>query len=254
MGYGLSSPADLMPLKRFCALGGLSVLTLSACAQNYYRDVGDITSSATRVVATSGVGRIALDIRQGPIRVTASPDDSARIELRVGHARGGMGTRRDCNVKQGEVSINTRIADATLTLSSSPSLTDECVSEWRLLLPKSLGVDLKVSAGDVAVEGIDGSVAVTSSAGNASVNVAQGGVRVETGAGKIDLVYAGDGYGSVDARTRVGEVDVYLNGRELVRDRAPGSGDELSLKGEARNSVHLRANVGQITMRLGTKP
>jgi hypothetical protein len=241
----------MVKLKRLRALVALSAIALPGCRQNYFRDVGEITSTTNRVLATTGVGRIALDIRQGPILVNASPDDSARIELRVGPARGAMGTRRTCNVKQGDVSINPNVADATMTLSSAPALTDECVSEWRLSVPKSMSVDLKVTAGNVSVEGIEGNATVTTGSGDITVRMAQGSVRAETNVGDIDLQYTGDNFGSVDARTRVGDIDVFLNGRELVRDRAPGSGDELALKGDTRNAVHLRANVGEIKMRLG---
>ncbi|MGD2068225.1 MAG: hypothetical protein PVI57_06025 [Gemmatimonadota bacterium] len=227
------------------------ILALAGCAQNFYGSAADYSHSVSRVVGAASLERVVLTSRQGPITVGPGPDDSVRVRLRVGPARGAMGTRRTCRLDPGAPRVAVKVSGSTLTLAAEPDLGSECVADWQLTVPRTMGADLEVVAGDVTVEGVTGGVDVSSRAGTTEVRVAGGPVEVDAGSGRIEVDYLGDGYGAVSARTGVGSVELEIDGRSLAQRRAPGSGDSVTLEGGAANSVDLRADVGNISVRLG---
>ena len=79
-------------------------------------------------------------------------------------------------------------------------------------------------------------------------------MTAETNVGDVEVNYGSESYGSMSAKSNVGDITLWINGRKLEHRGAPGSGDALQLAGSGSAGAPVRAtvNVGDIRIRLGT--
>jgi hypothetical protein len=233
---------------RFTATAATALLC--SCARTFHASGTSWVAVDTARVAAIGVERVALSARQGPVRFQAAETDSIVVELKVGNALGAMRTTRECRYDRApEIRVET--SDRAVHVRLDQSLDDSCVTDWLVTVPARVAVEADVTAGNLTVQGSGGGVDLETAAGNIILSLGDGPVTARTGTGRVELSYTSDGYGSVDARTRVGSIQLWVDGRNLSHQRRPGSGDELQLGGKSENPVRLTVNVGSIEMRLG---
>jgi hypothetical protein len=110
-----------------------------------------------------------------------------------------------------------------------------CETSYRIEVPRSLGVDVKVDSGDIDVRGVTGAVNLSSDSGDVSGNDLAGTrVRATSDSGDVDLELPRGEY-ALDAHTDSGDTSVH----GIVRnDRAPHAVTARSDSGDVTVDAH----------------
>jgi hypothetical protein len=127
-----------------------------------------------------------------------------------------------------------------------------CETSYRIEVPRSLGVDVKVDSGDVDVRGVTGAVNLSSDSGDVrGFGLAGGRLRATSDSGDVRLgVVASPS--SVEALSDSGDVDLDLPRGEYALDAHTDSGD-TSVHGLVRydrapHAVIAHSDSGDVTV------
>ena len=231
-------------MARYAAISILTVLifqahTGSALAQSKTLNGTAPAAALQSVEVRGGVGSVIVSPGSGSeihytVRLTAKTEwhllgrTTGRPDL--------LGMRED---RRGSVLI--------LDLSGDRRNIDE---EWTVEVPEAFAAKIKVDVGKIRVSGIRGGCDTRMDVGDIDVRVPEGDVTAENDVGDIRVSTGTASYGNVDLHSDVGKVNIALDGHDLERKRAPGSGDSLRLNGSGRDHIRAHTDVGGVQVRI----
>jgi len=179
------------------------------------------------------VERIEFDVDAGDVRVVRGDDGRVDIERRL---QWGTRTPR----------IDERWDGDTLriTIDCPGGLFNFCSVDHVVQAPAGVTIATSTSAGDIAVEQIDGELGLTSSAGDIEVTGAQGPVSADTDSGDITISGATD---ALTARTSAGDIDADAL-TSTVNDVSTRAGDIALRFDAAPDRVLAKTSSGDVTV------
>ena len=141
----------------------------------------------------------------------------------------------------------------TLHVFTTPDVSKKCSEIWTLSLPTRFAFVSRSTGGRIEVSGLKGGVRIRSVAARCRLNLPGGSIDADCGVGDIEAVVQDIAYEQVSLHTGVGDTELTIHGYKLIRDRAPGAGDSLTLQGKGEYSIRLRSDVGDVNLIFGDR-
>jgi hypothetical protein len=192
----------------------------------------DVPGTVTALELTGGSGSVEIVAVDGPARVRERhvyadlpPLTSHRVEGATLHL-----LDRGCG----------KAADAG----------GQCATHYRVEVPRTLAVTVKVRTAPVTVTGVAGALDLTTDVGAIKGSGLAGKTKATTSVGDVELRYAATPP-AVDVTNEVGATRVFLPAQGAYRidaRTAPGAVVNLPSRPDAKNRVTLRSDTGAITV------
>ena len=113
-----------------------------------------------------------------------------------------------------------------------------------------MAVEFELAYGDLDIEGVRGMTAKMANGGVKAV-LDGGPAHVDLNVGDIQFATRERNYREIRAISRVGKVELSVNGYRIRGENKPGSGDEASASGSGDEYVFLRTGVGRVRAAIG---
>lgn len=127
-------------------------------------------------------------------------------------------------------------------------------SDWTVVLPPRLAVDLLVGVGKARMVGLAGGVQAKVGVGKLDAWLPQGPIDANVGVGDIKAYVHSDDYGKVSLSAGVGHVDFYVHGRQNQTGyNKEFTSAKQSLTGPGKTAYKLTAGVGHVELKVGVK-
>lgn len=209
-------------------------------------------------VQTAGVDTLALELGVGEVHITASSDDKvhARVTLRRKQrefmwffhwmTEGSSSTIAAARIDQ-------RNSGGRLTLSLAlPHAGDQedLKQEWDVQLPARLKLDAVMEVGELSIEGVAGGVMAKLNVGELTLDLPQGSIDANVDVGEIRAKSASGRHGRVELASNIGDVMLVVQGSEAGAHEHGGLGSKLSLDGTGPDDMHLKLNIGEVTLHI----
>ncbi len=183
--------------------------------------------------------RLVVDNFAGTVTVVAGERDTIEV---VATKRANTQNRLDdIEVDWSQNELGVEISTRRGSLQGGQASVDLDVTA-----PPGTQIELRLGAGDIRIEDINGEMTVNSGTGDIDVRGARGPVNLSTGTGDIHVEDVDD---ELIARTGTGRVDV--QGADGRADLRSGTGD-IDYEGRPEGASSFEAGVGDITLRLPT--
>jgi hypothetical protein len=217
----------------------------AAAAQN--RVVRTITESYEPAAATA----VRLDIGAGEVRVKGADVEAIALVVRVTCSRGR--DLESCRDNAEDVSVTTAERRNTLVVyAEGPGFwrSHDTQLDVELTLPRALGFELDLTAGDVEVAEVGGAVTIDLGAGELRLTDIGGDIIVDMGAGEVMVNTSEDTIRSVALDNGIGESSFHhRNGTRSREGVMPGT-DVRWNEGPGTHRIEIDLNVGEISVRL----
>ena len=169
---------------------------------------GCVMASEESFVVHEALVGVAVEMGSGDVSVMPGPAEQATVDLDFG----GVGFN----------GIGHEVVDGVLWLDLR--CAGACGGDLALEVPPGAWVDVRLSAGDVSIDDVDGSVRAHVGAGAVEVwNVSGAEIDLATGAGSIDAVLEPE-VRAVTADAGAGEADLLVDGGAWRLTLDAGSG------------------------------
>ena len=197
-----------------------------------------------------GLERVSVDVAVGDVTVTVSPDTAVHATVLLTPRRGGIFSSRSEGERQvREAELDADLDGGTLELSVQTSGKDHRFeARWQLQLPKRLALEVNVGVGDVTIVGLEGGCELDTGVGDLSLAVEGGDIDAEVGVGDVSVTAPGGAYGEVDGSTGVGDARLKV-GKRRIRGEGMVS-KELKWSGEGPGTIEIETGVGDIKITL----
>jgi hypothetical protein len=129
--------------------------------------------------------------------------------------------------------------------------SDRLHEEWTVRVPRALAASIEQQVGNLSVEGLEGGVRAVVGVGNITVNVPTGNVNAALDVGDIAIAYGTNALRMIRLASGVGRTSYSVGGLRANHQRAPGSGDNISINGNGQFEVRARVNVGDVNLEIG---
>jgi DUF4097 and DUF4098 domain-containing protein YvlB len=224
----------------FGALGRLFVCASTLLAES--------SGSFTRALQVSGTPDVEISTGSGDITVHTGNSSSIYISARIKASDqwfGGGNLSAEEKVKRIENNppITQNGSMVSIGRLTDPDLRRNVSISYDLTLPASCRVRSESGSGNVSIEGVNGSVKMSSGSGNITGKQLGDEVRISTGSGEIRIQGA---KGPVRANAGSGNVDASGIGGAFYAET--GSGD-ITLRQEAAGTVVAKTGSGNVRLR-----
>lgn len=127
-------------------------------------------------------------------------------------------------------------------------------TDWTVMLPKRLALDLTLGVGKADVNGVAGGVHAKVGVGKLDIALPQGPINANAGVGKIKAFVASADYGKVKLTAGVGHVEFDVNGqRNKTGYEKHFTAAEQRVDGTGKTAYTLKSGVGDVKLELGVK-
>jgi hypothetical protein len=218
------------------------------------RSVGPRTLSLD--LASTGLDTLALQVGVGEVHVTASSDDQvhAQVTLRpkerefLGFLHWSGGAGRDIAA----ASIHQERDDKRLMLSLDLDRhdQDEIKQEWEVQVPARLKLDSVMNVGEMSIAGVTGGVGAKLDVGELEIDVPKGSIDADVNVGEIRAKSGSGHHGHIQLASNIGDATLLLQGAESGVHEHGGLGNRVSLDGDGPDSMDLKLNIGEVTLRI----
>jgi hypothetical protein len=215
----------------------LAVLAVAGCDTSAFEEAEDLTTydvpgAVTKVELTGGSGSVEVVAVDGPPRVQERRVYADIPPLTSHRVEGGTLylLDRGCG----------KAADAE----------GRCATHYRVELPRTVAVTVKVRTAPVTVTGVAGTLDVTTDVGAIKGSGLAGPTKATTSVGDVELRYAAVPP-AVAVTNDVGATRVFLPRQGTYRidaKTAAGAVVNLPSSPDAKNAVTLRSNTGEVTV------
>jgi hypothetical protein len=201
-------------------------------------------------------GRLEVRMDRGTLRIRSGEPGAARLEIRLNSEAGTReeaqalldGFSPDVSERDGEVRIGLQLGptNETWTWFLRRRRDKHLNAEVTVTVPRRQDLRVALEAGDLEVEGAEGSVELSVKAGRLYLGSVTGDARAQTAAGQIDV---GHVTGRLTLQTQIGAVRVREAGEAL--EISTESGDITTrLLQPLREDSRLTTKLGQIRVEL----
>jgi hypothetical protein len=218
------------------------------------RHVGPRTLSAD--VSGTGLDTLALQVGVGELRVTASADDEVHAEVTLRpkerelfgflHWSGAPGRDMAAAVIHQEL----RDKRLTLSLDLDGHDRDEIKQEWEVQVPARLRLDSVMNVGEMNIAGVAGGVGAKLDVGELEIDVPKGSIDADVNVGEIRARSGSGHHGRIQLASNIGDATLLLHGSESGVHEHGGLGNRVSMDGNGPDSMDLRLNIGEVTLRV----
>ncbi len=132
----------------------------------------DAPSSVETIVIEDAISLIKVNAGAGDVTLSPSEDGTITAEVTLT----GNGTKFSYEVKDGELTLKKRCG----FMSPGP-----CETDFAILAPSNVSVEIDTSSGAVSVEDWQGPLDINTGSGAITVNASSGNLLAETGSGRI---------------------------------------------------------------------
>lgn len=235
-------------LRRFVVIATVIVTALApqaVAAQD--RVVRTISETYEPAAATA----VRLDLSAGEVRVRGADVETISVQVQVSCPRGRDLDR--CRDNAEDVSVTTVERRGKLIMyAEGPGFwrARDTHLDIELTLPRALGFELRLTAGDVEIGEVGGGVTIDLGAGELRVTDLGGDIIVDMGAGEVMVTTSEDTVRSVTLDNGIGEsVLHHRNGSRSREGVMPGT-DVRWNDGPGTHRIEIDLNVGEISVRL----
>jgi hypothetical protein len=218
------------------------------------RHVGPRTLSAD--LPGSGLDTLALQVGVGEVRVTASADDTVHtvVTLRPKereffgflHWSGSMA--RD--ISGATIHQERNGKRLTLSLDLGGHDRDNVKQEWEVQVPARLKLDSVMNVGEMNIAGVAGGVSAKLDVGELEIDAPKGAIDADVNVGEIRAKSGSGHHGRIQLASNIGDTTLLLHGAESGIHQHGGLGNRVSMDGDGPDSMDLRLNIGEVTLRI----
>lgn len=190
--------------------------------------------------AASGITAVALDAGVGSVRIEQGDADRIKVTARLEAKR--MSSPLSALPDVSKLDIRHAVVNGTLELRVDVKNLHE---DWVVTLARSPlnRIDVELGVGDIEVQGNARRISIESGVGDVRVDAAAAEINVDVDVGDARVVTSQKSAGSIDAKTRVGEVT--LKGSK-TSSMSGSVGASVSSQAEGSNPVIIKVGVGDV--------
>ncbi len=242
------------------------------------------TRAFNRTLPAAGINKVKFEVKVGRISVSTSKADSVNIKSvataseqmhfifhwtvgngseklpaglhLVTHREGdtlivGLASKDEkLDIESGSEGTSSGGVDIHINGRSHPGWK----SDWTVVLPARLALDLVVGVGKARIDGLAGGLRAKVGVGKLDAWLPRGPIDANVGVGDIKAYVRGDDYGNVSLSAGVGHVDFYVHGRQNQTGyNKEFTSAKQSLTGPGKTAYKLTAGVGHVELKVGVK-
>ena len=194
--------------------------------------------------AASGITAISLDAGVGSVRIEQGDADRIKVTARLEAKR--MSNPLSALPDVSKLDIRHAIVNGTLELRVDAKNLNE---DWVVTLARAPlnRIDVELGVGDVEVQGNARRISVEAGVGDVRVDAAAAEINVDVDVGDARVVTSQKSAGSIEAKTRVGEVT--LKGSK-TSSMSGSVGASVSSQAEGSNPIIIKVGVGDVRVDL----
>jgi hypothetical protein len=206
-----------------------------------FDDLGDWSLEGTQAARSDEIFAVGtsptLDVENFAGNVTIHA--GAEGEIRVVATKRAL---RESDLGRIEVEIDERDSGVSIRSRKENSLRSGRV-EFEITVPPDTDLTLRTGAGDLDLEGLEGSVDASSGAGDVDIRDVTGELRIEIGAGNIRVLGSTN---RVRLSTGAGDIDYDGDPKDSCRFGTGAGNIRLALPGSLGAEVDLETGIGAI--------
>ncbi len=241
-------------------------------------NTGDMTRTFSKTIPAVGLTGVKLTAQVGTIRVVTANTDTVNIKA-VAESGSHMHfifdwttgssttkiptdlhlvTRREGTQLVVSLATNASTAGSTASENNTTSFNIGSNSgwktDWTLVLPARLALDLTVGVGKAKVTGVKGGLQAHIGVGKLRAQLPQGPVNATIGVGNIKIFITRADYGKVKLTAGVGDVEFDVNGHTSDTGYKKNfTAADQQVSGRGKTDYMLKSGVGHVDLELGVK-
>jgi thiosulfate/3-mercaptopyruvate sulfurtransferase len=158
---------------------------------------------------------------------------------------------RGCSARdRAAFAIRSRVEGSDVQLEST-GVGERCSVKWEVTVPRRFAVDIALKSGAGHVTGVSAGVSFEGGAASLAATLPGGPVSATTSVGDVTVALDNDNVGTIRLSSDVGTIALWMAGRKLSHQGAPGAGDRLTFTGPGAGSLVLTTGVGRVEARIG---
>jgi hypothetical protein len=194
--------------------------------------------------AAGGITAVSLDAGVGSVRIEQGDADRIRVTARLEAKR--MSNPLSALPDVSKLDIRHAVVNGTLELRVDAKNLNE---DWVVTLARTPlnRIDVELGVGDIEVQSNARRVSVEAGVGDVRVDAASAEINVDVDVGDARVVTSQKSAGSIEAKTRVGEVTLKGSKTSSVSGSV---GASVSSQAEGSNPVIIKVGVGDVRVDL----
>jgi YbbR domain-containing protein len=206
--------------------------------------------------------QVTLDAGVGQLKVSASPDDSVHVQVRLEKKSQNflwffhwMSQSTTKAISQVTLQQQSQGDSVTYTLKYPDHLDDGGIKQnWDVQVPSRLFTKVTMKVGQLSVNGIAGGVDVSLNVGEVILNTSAGSMKARVNVGQIRATSATAQPGNIRLSTTIGDARLSMKGR-VDRDNMHhnGLGRTIDVTGNGPDQMDLELNIGEVSLHIGPK-